>query len=66
VGGDASEQIRYVFQCAEVLNNTYKSDIELKNLDLKKLMAFSSEYMTYEGNAFFFFILMMLMLLLIR
>jgi hypothetical protein len=32
------------------LNSTKKpSDIELNKLDLKELMAISSEYMTYEG-----------------
>jgi hypothetical protein len=55
LGGDASEQIRYIFQQAEVLNNTRKpSDIELTNLDLAKLIPFSSEYMTYEGNNSFY------------
>jgi hypothetical protein len=50
LGGDASAQLRYVLQKAELLNNTQKpSDIELNNLDLQKLLAFSSEYMTYEG-----------------
>jgi len=51
LGGDASEQIRYIFQKAELLNSTREpSDIELNKLDLAKLMPFSSEYMTYEGN----------------
>ena len=50
LGGDASAQLRYVFHQAEKLKNTDRpSDIELNNLDLKELMAFSSEYMTYEG-----------------
>ncbi|CAF3342211.1 unnamed protein product [Rotaria socialis] len=51
LGGDTSEQLRKVFHHAELLNNTQKpSDIEIKNLNLKELMAFSSEYMTYEGS----------------
>ena len=51
LGGDASEQLRYVLHQAELLNNTQRpSDIELHNLDIKKLMAFSPEYMTYEGS----------------
>jgi hypothetical protein len=50
LGGDASAQLRYVLHQAELLNSTQRpSDIELNNLDLKELMAISSEYMTYEG-----------------
>jgi hypothetical protein len=50
LGGDASAQLRYVLHKAELLNSTQRpSDIELNNLDLKELMAMSSEYMTYEG-----------------
>ncbi|CAF0772925.1 unnamed protein product [Adineta steineri] len=51
LGGDATAQLRYVLQQAESLNNTRRpSDIQLYNLDLKELLAFSSEYMTYEGS----------------
>ncbi|UJR09041.1 hypothetical protein I4U23_013290 [Adineta vaga] len=51
LGGDASEQLRYVLHQAELLNNTQRpADIELRKLDLTKLMAVSSEYMTYEGS----------------
>jgi hypothetical protein len=51
LGGDASAQLRYVLHQAELLNSTQRpSDIELNNLDLKELLAISSEYMTYEGK----------------
>jgi len=50
LGGDATAQLRYVLQQAESLNNTNRpSNIELHNLNLEELLAFSSEYMTYEG-----------------
>ncbi len=54
LGGDASAQLRYVLQQAELLNNTHRpADIHLTKLDLKELLAISPEYMTYEGRICF-------------
>ncbi|CAF0884629.1 unnamed protein product [Didymodactylos carnosus] len=54
-GGDSSADLRQILHQSEMLNHTRKqsstnSDIDIDNINLKSLIAYSEEYLTYEGS----------------